>query len=124
MFTTYGEILKNGLVSIYKKSKYFKYDFKSFDKNSVLTYIPSVLKLDELNDESDYIEEAEYINKKNKVKLNKKCEAYLEMRKGLEVMDIDQIRNLKKKMESILIRKNILSKKQKMKQIEQQIKVR
>jgi hypothetical protein len=116
-------MLKEGLVSVYKKSKLFKYDFKSFEKNTVLDYIPVVLKLGDMNEESVDLEE-EYLERRKNVKFNKKFETYIEMRMGLDNIDIDQIKNLKKKIESILIRKNILLKKQKMKQVEQQIKVR
>jgi hypothetical protein len=115
-------MLKEGLVSVYKKSKLFKYDFKSFDKDTVSEYIPQVLKLNDLNEESVNFEE-EFLKKMKKVHLNKKCQEYLEMRLGLDSMDLEQIKSLRKKIESILIRKNILLKKQKMKQIEKQIQV-
>jgi hypothetical protein len=99
------------------------YQFKSFNNNTEMSYIPGVMKVEdsESKDTTEIIEKFNEI--KPKIVFNENCLSYFENRGNIKLNDMNLIEKLKKTIESILIRKNILNKKQEIQKINKKIKV-
>lgn len=126
LFTTYKTMLIENFSSIYEKgsTNELDKDFKSFNNNSQKCFVPEEMKLSQKLKENVSQVEEEFENVKGTVEINEKCKSYFELRRHLSCTDLDSIEKLHKTIRSILIRKNILNKKQEILKINNKIKVR
>ena len=119
LFSEFGSFLKKELEGVYKE-KELEGDFKSFEDHS--SGVPRIFRLEEPpEDEQSLQRHLERVERG--VELSGKAKAYFEARRTLADNDLNQMRKLKKTIDAILIRKNILDKKQEMQKVGNEIKV-
>lgn len=121
LFTKFASLLVADFAGAYKREKEFVYRFRSFEKNSDWAHLPRQLKVD-----ADSPEEArDHLGTVlAEAPVNEECANYFDLRGGLESVDVERMRNLRKTVAGILIRKRILEKKRRKKRIEAQIQVK